>query len=62
MPLGVFLRNENKLEEMVDILDHLHKYVPMVRSTEMFDFIGEDGEIEQNHHHLSCGSIPPHDK
>ena len=28
MPLGVQLRNENKYEEMIDIMLHLHKYVP----------------------------------
>ena len=28
MPLGVLLKNENILTDMVDILDALHKYVP----------------------------------
>ena len=28
MPLGVILRNENKVDEMSRIMDELHKYVP----------------------------------
>lgn len=28
MPLGVILKNENKLEEMVQIMQHVHQYVP----------------------------------
>ena len=28
VPLGIFLNNENKLDEMVTILEALHKYVP----------------------------------
>ena len=34
VPLGVFLKDENKLDEMVDILDDLHKNVPTVRTTQ----------------------------
>ena len=37
VPLGVFLKNENKLDEMADILDHLHKYVPRVRKLRFQD-------------------------
>ena len=36
MPLGVILKNENKLDEMTDILHELHKYVAVVRRTETF--------------------------
>jgi len=28
VPLGVQLKNEKKYEEMIDIMLHLHKYVP----------------------------------
>ena len=28
MPLGIILRNENKVDEMSRIMDELHKYVP----------------------------------
>lgn len=40
VPLGVQLRNENKLDEMVEIIDVLHKYVPFNRSSEAFETIG----------------------
>lgn len=30
MPLGVLLKNENEIEGMVDIMTHLHNYVPNV--------------------------------
>lgn len=29
IPLGIQLKDENKLEEMVDIMKHHHDYVPM---------------------------------
>ncbi|KAL5475074.1 hypothetical protein EMCRGX_G027128 [Ephydatia muelleri] len=38
-PLGVYLKDENKLNEMVDILDQLHKYVPMVKTTEVYETV-----------------------
>ena len=28
VPLGVIFKNENKLDEMVDIMDHLNQYIP----------------------------------
>jgi L1 cell adhesion molecule like protein len=34
VPLGVDLKNENKLDEMCEIMDRLHKYVPTIRSEE----------------------------
>ena len=34
MPLGIQLRSEQKLEDMVEILSVLHKYVPRVTTTE----------------------------
>ena len=40
VPLGVFLKNENKLDEMADILDDLHKYVPKVRMTQEVEISG----------------------
>lgn len=33
VPLGIILRNENKITEMVDIMDVMHKYVPMKADT-----------------------------
>lgn len=29
VPLGVLLKDENKLDEMVDIMAHMHNYVPL---------------------------------
>ena len=34
MPLGIIPKSENKTEEMVSIMDHLHQYVPMVEKTD----------------------------
>ena len=34
MPLGVLPKNENKMTDMVDIMSHLHQYVPVVESPE----------------------------
>lgn len=33
VPLGVILKNENIREEMLDILEILHKYVPYKKAT-----------------------------
>ena len=40
IPLGIFLKNENKLDEMADIIDELHKYVPRVRTTQEVETSG----------------------
>lgn len=45
VPLGVLLKNENVLTEMVDILDALHKYVPGCTSTQSIDFDTHGGSI-----------------
>ena len=29
VPLGLMMKNENKYSEMIDILSHLHQYVPV---------------------------------
>ena len=31
VPLGVLPKNENKIEDMVCIMDHLHQYVPTLK-------------------------------
>ena len=33
VPLGIILKNQNKGEEMVDIMSDLHQYVPAVEYT-----------------------------
>eukprot|EP00731_Ephydatia_muelleri_P000852 Em0001g852a len=37
VPLGVLLKNENVLNDMVDILDELHKYVPRTTTMQTID-------------------------
>lgn len=34
VPLGVILKNENKSDEMVEIMAHLHQYVPSLEYSE----------------------------
>ena len=34
MPLGIIFKSEQKNDEMQEILDHLHQYVPMVTNEE----------------------------
>ena len=34
VPLGILSKNENKGNDMIDIMEHLHKYVPSVSYTE----------------------------
>ena len=46
VPLGVFLKDENKLDEMVDISDDLHKYVTTVRTTQEVE-VTSTGETTQ---------------
>ena len=33
MPLGILPKNENKGDEMVDIMDHSHQYVPVLETS-----------------------------
>ena len=54
VPLGVVLKNENILNDMVDILDELHIYVPKTSSTQSYDTCAEDGgtrtvDVTTNH-------------
>lgn len=53
MPLGVFKRNENKLDQMCEIMDKLHEYVPAVDVKEFYDLF-DDGciiEVEEEMFH-----------
>ena len=45
MPLGIELKSEQKLEDMVDILVSLHKYIPTVTTTKMVTPPEETSEI-----------------
>ena len=51
MPLGVILKNETFISEMVEILDNIHKYVPTKQTTE--EFIVPCVEEESDNEHLS---------
>lgn len=48
MPLGILLKNETKGEDMVDIMSHLHQYVPAVEYTrQVFIPTGETVETQE---------------
>ena len=51
IPLGVMLKNENKNDEMVEILDALHKYVPSCTSQLHFEHpdTGADHSLDVEH-------------
>ena len=56
MPLGELLKNENILEDMVDILDGLQKYIPTTTSIHTIDVCTEDGNtraVDIDVHHFS---------
>lgn len=42
VPLGILPRDENKSSEMVEILSHLHQYLPMLEFTENIDIPDTD--------------------
>lgn len=46
MPLGVLQRNENKMEDMCDIMDKLHEYVPSKPVTESFTLFPGEPDVE----------------
>lgn len=38
VPLGILFKNENKGEDMVDIVTHVHQYVPFIEYTAVHTF------------------------
>ena len=40
IPLGVLLRNENKTDDMIEIVEELHQYVPELDGRHESVFIG----------------------
>lgn len=44
IPLGVYLHNENKLDEMVIIMEKLQSYVPSITTTKRVE-VGSTGDI-----------------
>ena len=57
VPLGIILKSEQKNDEMQDILDDLHQYVPTVTTTEKINPPGYPSVyIPHDHfHHLAFG-------
>ena len=57
MPLGVLDLNENKVDEMIKIMEFLHKYVPSRSKEVVYTFSdSEEAECtETNFHHIVCG-------
>ena len=46
VPLGVLLKNENKGDYIVDIVTHLHQYVPVIGNTSRIEVPGIGEEVE----------------
>ena len=53
VPLGITMKNENKIDEMVQILSSLHKYVPSTQETLEVEVEGEEepDQLTVNHFH-----------
>lgn len=55
------MKNENKMEDMVDILTHMHQYVPFHADTKTLEVLGAEGleevqlQVERLHHLLIGG-------
>ena len=52
IPLGILLKNENKYEDMIDILDHCHRYVPGKIYTHHVTVPGGESDISFEDKHL----------
>ena len=50
VPLGVLPKNENKIEDMVCIMDHLHQYVPTLTKQRRVQ-VSPASEEEEIHEH-----------
>ena len=60
VPLGVILKNENKLEGMVSIIETLEEYVPNIQKSQTVPSHDDDSSqpdvIETDHfHHILFG-------
>lgn len=56
--LGIHLKNENKTDEMAEIMEHLQQYVPSMRTTESFMMAGSEEitlQVDQFQHILFGG-------
>ena len=57
--LGIILKNEQKHDDMVEILQHLHQYVPTITTTETVNVPGfSPTYIPRDHfHQLAFGEL-----
>ena len=58
VPLGILLKDENKLDEMVSILEHLHQYIPTVcreKKVDVPDSKQQETLQVDNFHHILLG-------
>ncbi len=56
VPLGVYLKNENKVEEMVSIMERLQHYVPHHRTTVNVQ-VPDSEEFETLHRDYFCHTL-----
>jgi len=57
VPLGVLQRNENKVEEMCEIMDKIHDYIPAKHVVESFPLFEDDIEVDEElFHEILLGS------
>ena len=57
VPLGIILKNENKLDEMVEILSELHQYVPTTESMTTCIVSTEGEELQEDVLNVNCHHI-----
>ena len=50
--MGILLKNENKYEDMIDILDHYHQYVPGKIYSHHVTLPGDESGISFEDKHL----------
>ena len=58
VPLGIILKNEQKVEDMIAIMLNLHKYYPTLSTTENTEVAGVDEPVElekDNFHQILLG-------
>ena len=58
VPLGIILKNEQKVEDMIAIMLNLHKYCPTLSTTENTEVAGVDEPVElekDNIHQILLG-------
>lgn len=62
IPLGVILKSEVKLEEMVDVVADLQQYVPVVTTDVEYNIPGREKPVSaklDNFHYILFGQLSP---